>query len=113
MISASLLLQNPSVSVTDFRCSSGPADRPFVERHESFSVSYARRGNFGYHARGKSFELIAGAILVGHPGDEYFCTHDHSCGDECLSFSLSPELVDGLGIAGEFWRIGALPPLAG
>jgi len=109
---ATTLLQSSSVSVTDFRCDAGPADRRFVERHESFSVSYARRGSFAYHARGKSFELVAGAILIGHAGDEYFCTHEHDCGDECLSFSLSPELVDGLGLAGEFWRAGAIPPLA-
>ena len=109
---ATALLRGGAVSVMDFRCNAGPADQPFVELHESFSVSYARRGSFGYHARGKSFELVAGAVLVGHPGVEYLCTHDHGCGDECLSFALSPSLVDDLGIAGEFWRIGAIPPLA-
>jgi AraC family transcriptional regulator len=109
---ATTLLRGGSVSVMDFRCNAGPADRPFVELHESFSMSYARRGSFGYHARGKSFELVAGAVLVGRAGVEYLCTHDHGCGDECLSFALSPSLVDDLGIAGEFWRIGAIPPLA-
>jgi len=109
---ATTLLRGGSVSVMDFRCNAGPADLPFVELHESFSVSYARRGSFGYHARGKSFELVAGAVLVGHADVEYLCTHDHGCGDECLSFALSPSLVDDLGIAGEFWRIGAIPPLA-
>src|SRR5262252_3658877 len=87
---ATTLLRGGSVSVMDFRCNAGPADRPFAELHESFSVSYARRGSFGYHVRGKSFELVAGAVLIGQPGMEYFCTHDHSCGDECLSFALSP-----------------------
>jgi AraC family transcriptional regulator len=109
---ATTLFESGSLSVIDFRCNAGPDDRPFVELHEGFSVSYARRGSFGYHARGKSFQLVAGAILVGHAGDEYFCTHDHRCGDECLSFALSPSLVDSLGIENEFWRIGAIPPLA-
>jgi AraC-like DNA-binding protein len=109
---ATTLLRNSALCVTDFRCDAGPADRPFVELHESFSVSYARRGSFGYHAHGKSFELVAGAIVVGHPGVEYLCTHDYSCGDECLSFHFSPSLVDILGTDGEFWRIGAIPPLA-
>jgi AraC family transcriptional regulator len=109
---ATTLLQNSAVSVTDFRCYAGPTDRPFVELHGSFSVSYARRGSFGYQARGKSFDLVAGAILIGYPGVEYLCTHDHGCGDECLSFSLSPSLVDILGIDREFWRIGAMPPIS-
>jgi AraC family transcriptional regulator len=108
-----LLFRNRSISVFDYRCSAGPADKPFVELHDGFTVSYVRKGSFGYHARGKSFELVAGSILGGHPGDEYVCTHDHCCGDECLSFYVSPTLFDTLGIAGEFWRTGGIPPLAG
>jgi AraC-like DNA-binding protein len=54
---------------------------------------------------------VAGSILVGHPGDEYLCTHDHVCGDECLSFFLTPELVGTIGDRAEVWRIGAAPPL--
>ena len=108
-----LIFRNRSISVSDYRCSAGPADKPFVELHDGFTVSYVRKGSFGYHARGKSFELVAGSILVGHPGDEYVCTHDHCCGDECLSFYFSPTLFDMLGIAGEFWRTGGIPPLPG
>jgi AraC-like DNA-binding protein len=54
---------------------------------------------------------VAGSILVGHPGDEYVCTHDHVCGDECLSFFLAPELVEAIGDRAEVWRIGCAPPL--
>jgi len=54
---------------------------------------------------------VAGSILVGHPGDEYVCTHDHVCGDECLSFFLGPELVQAIGDRAEVWRIGSAPPL--
>jgi AraC-like DNA-binding protein len=54
---------------------------------------------------------VAGSILVGHPGDEYTCTHDHVCGDECLSFFLDPELVEAIGDRTEIWRVGAAPPL--
>ena len=49
-------------------------------------------------SRGTAFELVAGSILVGRPGDEYVCTHDHhACGDECLSFHLSPGVVEAIG----------------
>jgi AraC-like DNA-binding protein len=70
-----------------------------------------RKGSFGCASRGRSFELVAGSILVGHPGDEYICTHDHVCGDECLSFFLSPELVDAIGDRAGLWQIVAVPPL--
>ena len=105
------LLQGPSISVSDFRCSAGPGDTPFVEQYGSHSISYVRKGSFGCRCRGRFFELVAGSILVGHPGDEFICTHDHVCGDECLSFFLSPELVQAIGDRPDVWRIGAAPPL--
>jgi AraC-like DNA-binding protein len=105
------LLQRGSISVSEFRCSAAPGDKPFVERYHCHSVSYVRKGSFGCQTRGKSFELVAGSILVGYPGDEYLCTHDHVCGDECLSFFLDPELVETIGDRAEVWRVGAAPPL--
>ena len=103
------LLQRQSISVSDFRCSAGPGDTPFVERHHCHSISFVRKGSFG--CRGRLFELVAGSILVGHPGDEYVCSHDHVCGDECLSFFLRPELVQAIGDQGDIWQIGCAPPL--
>lgn len=108
---ATTVLRRGSLSVIDYQCDAGPADAPFVELHHGFSVSYVRKGSFGYRARGESFELVAGSILVGHPGDEYMCTHDHVCGDECLSFHLTPALVETIGEKTEIWRIGCVPPL--
>jgi len=105
------LLERPSVTVSDFRCTAVPGDAPFAERYHCHSVSYVRKGSFGCHSRGRFFELVAGSVLVGHPGDEYVCTHDHACGDECLSFFLTPELVDAIGERAETWQAGALPPL--
>jgi AraC-like DNA-binding protein len=105
------LLQRGSISVSEFRCSAAPGDKPFVERYDCHSVSYVRKGSFGCQTRGKSFELVAGSILVGYPGAEYLCTHDHVCGDECLSFFLDPELVETIGDRAEVWRVGAAPPL--
>lgn len=111
-MAATTLLRSGSISVIDHRCEMGPADAPFVERHEAFSVSYVRAGSFGYRARGQSFELVAGSILVGNPGDEYVCTHDHVHGDECLSFFLAPELVEAIGGRTGTWRAGGVPPLS-
>src|ERR1700716_111978 len=110
-MTSTTLLQRQSVSVSDFRCSAGPDDTPFVERYGCHSVSYVRKGSFGCSTRGRFFELVAGSILVGHPGDEFICTHDHVCGDECLSFFLSPELVEAIGDRPEVGGIGPAPPL--
>jgi AraC-like DNA-binding protein len=105
------LLERPSVTVSDFRCSAMPGDAPFAEQYHCHSVSYVRKGSFGCHSRGRLFELVAGSVLVGHPGDEYVCTHDHVCGDECLTFFLNPELVEAIGDRAEIGQVGALPPL--
>src|SRR5262245_22190560 len=92
MISTPLLHQ-PSLSVVARRCQVTENTKPFTELHTDFSVSYVRRGSFGYRARGRSFELVAGSFLVGHSGDEYVCTHDHVLADECLSFHLTAALA--------------------
>ena len=105
------LLQRNSISVSDFRCSARAGDKPFAEQYAGHSISYVRKGSFGCRSRGGFFELVAGSILVGYPGDEFICTHAHVCGDECLSFFLSEELVDAIGDRAEPWRIGAAPPL--
>ena len=110
-MTATTLLERPSISVSDFRCDAGPDDRPFAEQHRCHSISYVRKGSFGLRSRGKSHELVAGSVLIGYPGDEYTCTHEHVCGDECLSFFLSPELVETLGDSNAIWQAGCAPPL--
>jgi AraC-like DNA-binding protein len=105
------LLQRGSISVSEFRCSAAPGDKPFAEQYACHSISYVRKGSFGCHSHGRFFELVAGSILVGHPGDEFMCTHDHVCGDECLSFFLDPELVEAIGDRRDVWQVGAVPPL--
>jgi AraC family transcriptional regulator len=105
------VLRRGSISVVDYRCNAGPSDEPFVERHDGFSLSYVRKGSFGYHARGQTFQLVTGSILVGHPGDEYICTHEHRCGDECLSFDLAPSLIETIGAKDGAWSSGSIPPL--
>jgi AraC-like DNA-binding protein len=110
-MTATTLLQRPSISVSDFRCDAAPGDAPFMEQHRCHSISYVRKGTFGCHSRGRFTELVAGSVLVGHPGDEYVCSHDHVCGDECLSFFLQPDLVETIGDRANIWQIGSTPPL--
>jgi len=104
-------LQGGPISVIDYRCAAKPGDRPFPEQHRIFSLSYVRHGTFGYRVRGRKFEMVAGSVLLGFPGDEFVCTHEHSCGDECLSFHLAPEVADTVARSDKVWKRGALPPL--
>jgi AraC-like DNA-binding protein len=108
---ATTLLERKSVSVFNFRCTAGPGDKPFAEQHGGHSISYVRKGSFGLRHRGKCSELVVGSVLIGHPGDEYTCTHEHVCGDECLSFFFAPEVVETIGDSKAPWQIGSAPPL--
>jgi len=110
-VSATTLLETRSVRVDDYRCKVDRAERPYTELHAGFSIAYVRKGSFGYRTGGKSYELVAGSLLVGRPGDEYVCTHDHAVGDECLALHFAPALVAELGAEPERWRAGGLPPL--
>jgi AraC family transcriptional regulator len=111
---ATIIFQNADLRVTDYRCAAGPDDRPFTESHEGFSAAFVRRGSFGYRHRGRAFDLVAGSVLLGHPGDEYVCTHEHhACGDACLSFKLSPEYAEMVGGDKDIWQAGSIAPHAG
>ena len=105
------LLQSQTLSVIDYRCTMGPDDKPFLEQHTQHSLSYVRSGSFSYNTRGRSHELVAGSVMVGHAGDEYTCSHEHHvCGDECLSIQLSPSLADDMVLRKNALRIACMPP---
>lgn len=111
-MAATPLLETPLLSVLDYRCEARPGDPSFAEAHATFSVSYVRRGSFGCRKGRHAYELVAGALFVGHPGDEYACTHDHhDGGDECLSFQFGPEFAALVGGGAELWRTVRVPPL--
>lgn len=107
------VLREGTVTVVDYRCHAGRADTPYPEQHRSYSLSLVRRGSFGYCCGGDSHELVPGAVMIGRPGVEYVCAHDHhDRGDECLSFRYAPALLEEMDNASERWRPGALPPVA-
>jgi AraC family transcriptional regulator len=106
------LLHSGAISVFDYRCEAGPADRPYAEQHENYSISYVRKGSFGCRCRGRHYELLPGSVLIGRPGDEYVCLHDHAAGgDECLSFHLPAEVVETIDDARGVWANVAVPPV--
>jgi AraC-like DNA-binding protein len=105
-----VLLRGP-VSVFEYRCQAPRHERPYVEVHGGFSLAYVRAGGFGYRAGGHDFDMVPGSILVGHPGEEFVCSHEHLSGDECLCFKFTPEVVEAFGGKAALWRAGSLAPL--
>jgi AraC family transcriptional regulator len=109
-MAVSLVTDSGTVRVFDYRCTASRHDRPRVEVHSGFTIAYVRRGSFSCRAHGVTHDLVRGSVFVGHPGDEYVCTHDHAVGDECLSFHLDPAVVDAAGPTSA-WRTRGVPPL--
>jgi AraC family transcriptional regulator len=106
------LFETPALSLLDYRCTAAPGDKPYVELFSAHSISYVRKGSFGFCSRARQHELIPGSLLMGHAGDEYSCTHDHHCGgDECLSFQFTPGIVEAVGDQSSIWRLGGIPPM--
>jgi AraC family transcriptional regulator len=104
--------EGPGLSIYDARCDARPGEKPVVEVYRRHSLAFVRRGSFGCRTLGASHELVAGAVLVGRPGQEYVATHEHhACGDECLSIKLEPGLAESLGAGERAWALGRVPPL--
>lgn len=103
---ATAVATSRSISVISFRCDSRVAGL-----HQEPSISYVRKGNLGYRAAGKSFDLVAGSVLVGRPGVEYVCTHERNQAGECLSFRFNPEVLDEISGGKSGLPIGGVPPL--
>lgn len=105
------LLAGEDLQVYDVRCSAGPGDPAPPEVHRSFVLAYVRSGSFGVRTERGAHQLVPGGFMTGAPGDVYACSHEHGQGDSCLSFHLSPALVDALAAGrASFWRAGGLPP---
>ncbi len=89
-MTSTTLLQRPTLTVSDFRCSAVAGEKPFAELHRCHSISFVRKGSFGCHSRGRSHDLVAGSFLIGTPGTVFIRTHDHVCCDACRSSFFVP-----------------------
>ena len=78
-------------SVHEVICRAGPADRPFEERHDGFSVSAVIGGNFTYRSDAGHGLLYPGALLLGNNGSCFECGHAHGIGDRCISLNVCEE----------------------
>ena len=110
-LQATPLLVEDDLQVHDVHCSAGPGDAARPEVHTAFVLAFVRSGSFGVRTEQGAHQLVPGGFMTGAPGHVFACSHEHGQGDRCLSFHLSPALVDTL--AGERtpeWHTGGLPP---
>lgn len=91
-LEARVLGQGDAWKVTDFVCRAGPEDRKFEEEHDTFSIAAVISGTFVYRGSAGTHLLHPGSLLLGNHGTCYECGHDHSRGDRCLAFQVTPEL---------------------
>jgi len=93
-LSARRIAGGETWSVSEIVCRAGPADRPYEERHEGFSIAAVLEGSFTYRAgRGASL-LYPGALMLGKSRACYQCGHEHSAGDRCISFNLREDAFE-------------------
>jgi len=112
MVTAQTLHAGGPISVVAVRCTARAGETPFEEVHTRHSIALVRRGNFAYRCCGRLFEMVAGSVLIGAPGAQYVCSHEHrDDGDDCLVFQPDPALIESLGADADAWTAGALPPL--
>jgi AraC-like DNA-binding protein len=101
--------------VRDIVCTSGPADRPFEERHAETSISLVLSGTFVYRSDRGTALMSPGALLLGNAGQRFECAHGHGEGDRCLSFQLDPDLFGRVaheaGASRAVFAHDRLPPL--
>jgi AraC-like DNA-binding protein len=71
--------------VLDVRCTAGPGDPVFEERHGAICLAAVVEGTFQYRSPAGRALLAPGALLLGNEGQCFECGHEHGRGDRCLS----------------------------
>jgi AraC-like DNA-binding protein len=88
--------------LSNVTCTLGKCDRPYPEVHErgAWTIALVRRGTFNYRAASTNrvHALRPGWLLLGHPNAEFECSHDADGGDDCVSMTVSPQVL--LDVAG-------------
>lgn len=94
LLTTRLLGRGEGWRVSDVVCRSGPADLPFEERYEDYSIGAVMRGSFGYRTTAGRALLHPGAVLLGNAGACYECGHEHGRGDRCVAVNIAPALFE-------------------
>lgn len=103
--------------VLDVRCSAGPGDAAFEERHGAVCLAVVLAGTFQYRSSAGRAMLAPGAVLLGNEGQCFECGHEHGRGDRCLSMQFDGacwrEIIAAVpGARSARFALPRLPPLA-
>lgn len=114
---AHALASGPGWRVDDVRCTAGPLDRPFEERHDTVCIAMVTQGTFQYRSTQGAAVMAPGALMLGNAGSCFECGHDHGIGDRCLSFHFAPEYLENVvagvpGIRRTTFAVPRLPAVA-
>ncbi len=112
---AHTIASGPGWQVSDVVCTDGPQDAKFEEQHDSICIAVVLDGAFRYRGAHGQALLAPGTLLLGNAGQSFECGHDHSTGDHCLSFNLTPEFLEHVvagvpGVTQTDFRAPKLPP---
>lgn len=109
------LAQGEGWTVADVICTSGRGDRPYEERHRSYSIALVTAGSFQYRGDPGCELLTPGSLMLGNAGQHFECGHEHGEGDRCLAFFYTPEyfecLTADVGARRAEFPVLRLPPL--
>jgi AraC family transcriptional regulator len=105
-----VLARGDGWDVADARCSAGPHDPPFDERHRAARIAIVITGSFQYRSERGSAVMSPGSVLLGNHGQGFQCRHEHGTGDRCVAFEYSPAFFERAGAAGTF-SVPRLPPM--
>ncbi len=92
----SALHHSPLVRVLDFKCQCGRDPRRASEQTQKFTISFTRRGSFGYHIGRRNYEVHSGIVLLEKAGCEYAISHPSTINDECTIFELGEDVLHDL-----------------
>jgi AraC-like DNA-binding protein len=103
------LARGAGYGVFEYRCDLGPGSAAVAERHARHVLAVVRAGSVTVHQDGRAVLLERGSVMLGDPGREYACSHEHGGRDVCTVFEYEPEQLDAIGRGAGFGR-ASLPP---
>lgn len=83
-------------AVSDIACHAGPRDRAEEELHMNFCIAVVASGSFQYQSSAGRELMTPGSLLLGSPGQQFKCGHEHGVGDRCISFAYDAEFFESL-----------------
>ncbi|MEK7728002.1 MAG: helix-turn-helix transcriptional regulator [candidate division KSB1 bacterium] len=89
-----ILQQSPLARVLDFKCQCD-CDAPAAREHTpKFTISFTRRGGFGYHVGRRRYDIHSGLVMLEQPGCEYSVTHRCQIKDECTILEFEQDFFE-------------------